>query len=143
MILTGQLASGGDLQRFRTEAEAAASLDHPHIVPMYEVGEWRADGMPTPIPYFSMKLIEGGSLADHLPTMAANPRPAIQVLATVARAVHFAHQRGILHRDLKPPNILLDAQGQPHITDFGVAKRVEGGSDLTRSGAIVGTPSYM
>jgi WD40 repeat protein len=143
MILTGQLASGADVQRFRTEAEAAASLDHPHIVPIYEVGEWRADDINTPVPYFSMKLIEGGSLADHLPTMAADSRQAIQVLATVARAVHFAHQRGILHRDLKPPNILIDSQGQPHITDFGVAKRVEGGSDLTRSGAIVGTPSYM
>jgi WD40 repeat protein len=143
MIVTGQLASGGDVLRFRTEAEAAASLDHPHIVPIYEVGEYRAEGSATPVPYFSMKLIEGGSLAEHLPKLASDLRPAVQVLATVARAVHFAHQRGILHRDLKPPNILLDAQGQPHITDFGVAKRVAGGSDLTRSGAIVGTPSYM
>src|SRR5262249_23716287 len=126
-----------DVQRFHTEAEAAANLEHPHIVPIYEVGEHEGQH------YFSMKLIEGGSLAQHLDPFAKDQRAAAQLLATVARAVHHAHQRGILHRDLKPANILLDGQGQPHITDFGLAKRVEGHARLTQSGAIVGTPSYM
>src|SRR5207302_2785183 len=90
-----------------------------------------------------MKLVEGGSLADHLDRFRADPRAAAQLLVTVARAVHYAHQRGILHRDLKPSNILLDTDGRPHVTDFGLAKRVEADGSLTQSGAIVGTPSYM
>jgi WD40 repeat protein len=137
MILAGQMASAADVQRFRTEAEAAANLDHPHIVPIYEVGEHEGQH------YFSMKYVDGGSLADQVPRLVKDPKAAAGLLAVVARAVHHAHQRGILHRDLKPGNILLDAQGQPHVTDFGLAKRVEGDAGQTRTGAIVGTPSYM
>src|SRR5262245_8407106 len=144
MILAGQLASPADVQRFHSEAEAAANLDHAHIVPIHEVGEWNGQH------YFSMKLVEGGSLTEYLDRYSHDPRAAVQMLITVARAVHHAHQRGILHRDLKPSNILLDGgpdtplgQRQPHVTDFGLAKRVAGGSAMTQSGAILGTPSYM
>jgi tetratricopeptide (TPR) repeat protein len=137
MILAGQLASVADVQRFRTEAEAAANLDHPHIVQIYEVGEHQGQH------YFSMKYIDGGSLADQVPQLVRDPKAAAGLLATVARAVHYAHQRGILHRDLKPGNILLDGQGQPLVTDFGLAKRVAADTGQTRTGAILGTPSYM
>jgi eukaryotic-like serine/threonine-protein kinase len=137
MFRASDLASPTDVQRFRNEAEVIAQLDHPHILPVYEVGEH--DG----VQYFSMKLAEGGSLADHLDRFRADPRAAAQLLVTVARAVHYAHQRGILHRDLKPSNVLLDAQGEPHVSDFGLAKRLEVDGSLTQSGAIVGTPSYM
>jgi hypothetical protein len=141
MILARQLASAADVQRFRTEAENAAILDHPNIVPIYEVGE--REGQP----YFSMKLVEGGSLAPVVGrgTVGSKEaaRKAAELLATVAGAVHYAHQRGVLHRDLKPGNIMIDGQGQPQITDFGLARRMEGHARLTQSGAIVGTPSYM
>jgi WD40 repeat protein/tRNA A-37 threonylcarbamoyl transferase component Bud32 len=138
MILAGQLASAADVQRFRQEAEAAANLDHPNIVPIYEVGEH--DGQH----YFSMKLIDGESLAAAVGAArwSGAPTAAAELLATVARAVHHAHQRRVLHRDLKPANILLDGQGQAHVTDFGLAKRVEGDGGLSQSG-IVGTPSYI
>lgn len=134
MILAGQLASAVEVQRFHTEAEAAANLDHPNIVPIYEVGEH--DGRH----YFSMKLIVPGS---GVKGQGSDQRYAARMMAVVARAVHYAHQRGIIHRDLKPANILVDEQGQPHITDFGLAKRVEGDANLSQSGAIVGTPAYM
>jgi WD40 repeat protein len=151
MIRTDRLTSATDVLRFRSEVEAVASLDHPHIVPIYEVDEH--DGQP----FFSMKLIEGGSLAGQLPRLAANLPAGVRLLATVARAVHYAHQRGLLHRDLKPANILVDAQGQPHVSDFGLAKRLgprpsavpcTAESDpeeasLTQQGMIVGTPNYM
>jgi WD40 repeat protein len=136
MISAGQLATTLDRQRFQAEAQAAAHLDHPNIVPIYEIGEHEGQH------YFSMKLIEGGSLAEHVARFVADPRAAAQLLATTARAVHHAHQRGIMHRDLKPANILLDANGQPQVTDFGLAKR-HASPALTTSGAIVGTPSYM
>jgi len=137
MILAGQLASPADVQRFHAEAEAAANLDHPHIVPIYEVGNHEGQH------FFSMKLIEGGILSQRVPHFVHNPKAAARLLAVAARAVHHAHQRGILHRDLKPGNVLIDRQGQPHVTDFGLAKRVEGDSGQTRTGSIVGTPSYM
>jgi serine/threonine protein kinase/Tfp pilus assembly protein PilF len=137
MIRAGQFATESDLQRFQNEARAVAHLDHPHIVPILEVGEHQGSH------YFSMKLIAGGSLDKQLSTFTADPRAAARLMATVARSIHHAHQRGILHRDLKPANILIDAESQPHVTDFGLARRVEGDSSLTQSGAIVGTPSYM
>jgi WD40 repeat protein/tRNA A-37 threonylcarbamoyl transferase component Bud32 len=140
MIRTDRLASLTERIRFRTEAEAVASLDHPNIVPVYEVGLHEGQ------PFFSMKLIEGGSLAQHLPRFHADLRTGAGLLAAVARAIHYAHQRGLLHRDLKPGNILLDAQGQPHVTDFGLAKRLgstPGDASVTQHGILVGTPNYM
>ena len=137
MILAGQLANETDVRRFYFEAEAVANLDHPGIVPIYEVGRHHGQH------YFSMRLVEGGSLARDVPRFRDDPKTAARLLTTVARAVHHAHQRGILHRDLKPSNVLLDREGRPHVTDFGLAKRVETDSGLTQSGAIMGTPSYM
>jgi tRNA A-37 threonylcarbamoyl transferase component Bud32 len=137
MIRAGQLASAEDVERFRTEAQFAASLDHPNIVPIYEVGEH--DGQP----YFTMKRIESGSLAQHLSLFVNSPKASARLVAKVARAVHHAHLRGILHRDLKPANILLDGRGKPHVTDFGLAKLLEGDAGLTHTGAIVGTIGNM
>jgi WD40 repeat protein/tetratricopeptide (TPR) repeat protein len=137
MIKATRFVLEDDLRRFHNEAEAVAQLDHPNIVPIYEVGQFEDQH------YFSMKLIGGGSLDKRLKDYMAQPRRAAELLEVAARAVHHAHQRGILHRDLKPANILLDAEGRPHITDFGLAKRVEGDSELTHSGAILGSPPYM
>jgi WD40 repeat protein len=137
MILAGELATDGAVRRFRAEAEAAAALDHPHIVPIYEVGERQGQQ------YFSMKLIEGSSLDRQLDRYRADPRAAVRLLARVARAVQHAHERGILHRDLKPGNVLIDAAGEPHVTDFGLAKRVKEDGQASQSMSIVGTASYM
>jgi serine/threonine-protein kinase len=137
MILRGEHASGADLVRFRGEAQAAAGLTHPNIVPVYKVDSENGQA------YFSMKWVEGQTLAQRVKSGPLPPRDAARYLAAVSRAVHHAHQKGILHRDLKPANILLDADDQPLVTDFGLAKRVEGGVSLTGTGAIVGTPSYM
>ncbi|HEY7428556.1 MAG TPA: serine/threonine-protein kinase, partial [Gemmataceae bacterium] len=137
MILAGQFASAHDVARFRSEAETVATLDHPNILPIYEVGEH--DGRH----FFSMKLIAGGSLSDRVKAVRLTPREAARLVALVARAVHFAHQRGILHRDLKPSNILLDERGEPFVVDFGLAKKMGTDSGLTQSGVIVGTPQFM
>jgi serine/threonine-protein kinase len=137
MVLRGELASAADIARFRGEAESAARLDHPHIVPVHQVGE--CDGQP----YFTMKLVEGTNLARRLANGPMAPREAARLLAPICRAVHYAHQQGVLHRDIKPSNILIDLAGQPHVTDFGLAKRLHEGAGLTRSGAILGTPSHM
>jgi serine/threonine-protein kinase len=142
MILTGQMASNEERERFLREAELAANLDHPNIVPIYEVSESQG------CPFFSMKLIEGQSLSKlikqkRLQQSNYDPCAAAQLTATVARAVHFAHERGFLHCDLKPSNILLETDGRPYVTDFGLAKRASEDSSLSVSGAILGTPSYM
>jgi WD40 repeat protein/tRNA A-37 threonylcarbamoyl transferase component Bud32 len=137
MILGGLLARPEDLQRFETEAAAAAQLQHPNIVALYEVGTH--DGQP----YFSMEYISGSSLAQRVPLGVLPGRLAASYLERLARAVHYAHGRGVIHRDLKPANVLLDDTDQPKITDFGLAKLLQGNSGQTRSGAILGTPSYM
>jgi serine/threonine-protein kinase len=138
MILAGEFASPAEVHRFRFEAEAVAALDHPNIVPIYEVGE--DDGRH----FFVMKLIEGESLAERLRRLGPlAPREAACLVGQVARAVHHAHQRGVLHRDLKPANILLDATGAPHVTDFGLARRLDADQSLNPSGTIAGTLSYM
>jgi WD40 repeat protein/serine/threonine protein kinase len=137
MILAGQLASPADVQRFHNEAEAAANLDHPNIVPIYEVGE--RDGQH----YFSMGYVEGTSLAAVVRESPLSGNQAATIVKTIAEAIQYAHQKGILHRDLKPSNVLVDSGGQPRVTDFGLAKRLEGGSELTGTGQVLGTPSYM
>jgi len=143
MILVGHWASQAQVQRFKLEARASASLDHPHIVPILELGEhegWH---------YFSMKLVEGEDLADQTESglwpaeCRVDQERVARLMRIIAGAVHFAHERGILHRDLKPPNILVDRQGTPYVTDFGLAKLLEETSDLTRTSAVLGTPAYM
>jgi tetratricopeptide (TPR) repeat protein/tRNA A-37 threonylcarbamoyl transferase component Bud32 len=138
MIRAGELATAEDVRRFRQEANEAARLDHPHIVPVYEVGEQQGRH------YFTMRLLEGGSLAEHLGRYRQDGKAAARLVAWVARAVHHAHQRQLLHRDLKPGNVLLDAEGQPHVADFGLAKRLSGAGEVSQSvGAGAGTPEYM
>jgi TolB-like protein/Tfp pilus assembly protein PilF len=137
VISLGQWASKAHLKRFRLEAEAAARLEHPGIVPIHEVGE--RDGQC----YFSMKFIEGGQLDEVVKRTPMSIRHAAELIAKVARTVHYAHEHGILHRDIKPGNILLDANGEPHLTDFGLARLVETESTVTRTMEVLGTPSYM
>ncbi|MFO0950721.1 MAG: serine/threonine-protein kinase [Isosphaeraceae bacterium] len=137
MIRSGVLADDAELRRFQNEAEAVAMLDHPGIVPVYEVGEH--DGQR----YFSMKLIEGRNAGERVRTLADDPRVVATLVAETAEAVHHAHLRGVLHRDLKPANVLVDADGRPHVTDFGLAKRVESDAEMTQTGAVLGTPAYM
>jgi serine/threonine protein kinase/WD40 repeat protein len=137
MILAGQLANAEDVQRFHAEAEAAAKLDHPGIVPIFEIGEHEGQH------YFSMGFVEGASLAKKVAAGPLPPREAAELVQTVSEAIEYAHQKGIIHRDLKPGNVLLDSAGQPRVTDFGLAKQMHGDSGLTGTGQILGTPSYM
>src|SRR2546430_331744 len=137
VISLGQWASKVHLRRFRLEAEAAARLEHPGIVPIHEVGE--RDGSC----YFSMKFVEGGQLDEVVRREPMPIRQAVELIAKVARTVHYAHEHGILHRDIKPGNILLDKNGEPHLADFGLARLVETESTLTRTKDLMGTPSYM
>src|SRR5882762_2748188 len=137
-ILANEADSRETLIRFRREALAAASLDHPNILPIYEVGE-DEDGLP----FFSMKLAAGGSLRDAATSLRSEPFRSVALMAKVARAVHYAHAQGILHRDLKPGNILLDGRGEPLVSDFGLAKWLDTASDLTRTLTIFGTPGYI
>jgi len=137
MILSGKLAGGEEVQRFYNEAEAAANLQHPNIVAIHEVGEIAGQH------FFSMDFVEGPSFSMLLKAGRLPGHRAAAYVRTIAEAIHYAHQQGTLHRDLKPQNILIDQNDQPRVTDFGLAKRVDGGSDLTASGAVLGTPSYM
>jgi serine/threonine protein kinase/Flp pilus assembly protein TadD len=137
VIGLGHWAADAHVKRFRREAEAAASLDHSGIVPIYEVGE--RDGSC----YFSMKFVEGGQLDEVARAEPMPVRRAVELIAKVARTVHYAHEHGILHRDIKPGNILLDQKGEPHLTDFGLARLVETESTVTRTMEVLGTPSYM
>ncbi len=137
VIGLGHWATEAHLKRFRHEAEAAAQLDHPSIVPIYEIGE--RDGAC----YFSMKFIEGGQLDEVVRREPLSIRRAVELIAKVARTVHHAHEHGVLHRDIKPGNILLDKNGEPHLTDFGLARLVEKESNVTRTMDVLGTPSYM
>ncbi len=137
MILAGHLASAEHVRRFLDEARAAARLQHPNVVPIHEVGQYAGQH------YFTMEYIEGQSLQDRLAAGPLDIDTAVRIVEQVARAVAYLHQHGMVHRDLKPSNIILDCQGTPHVTDFGLAKVIVGDSQTTASGAILGTPSYM
>jgi serine/threonine protein kinase/Flp pilus assembly protein TadD len=137
IIGLGHWATKAHVKRFRLEAEAAARLDHPFIVPIHEIGQSNGSC------YFSMQLVEGGQLDQVVKREPMPSRPAAELIAKLARTVHYAHQRGILHRDIKPGNILLDAKGDPHLTDFGLARLLETESSVTRTTEALGTPSYM
>src|SRR6266480_4362879 len=137
VIGLGQWATQAHLKRFRREAESAANLDHPCIVPIYEVGEREGSC------YFSMKFIDGGQLDEVAKRTPISMRNAAELIAKLARTVHYAHEHGILHRDIKPGNILVDAKGEPHLTDFGLARLLETKSTVTHTMDVLGTPSYM
>lgn len=137
MILKDQLASESERQRFFAEARATARLQHAGIVPVYDVGE--IDGRP----YFAMQYIQGRTLQELINTHSIDERQSVRIVAMIAEAVDFAHQNGILHRDIKPSNILVDSNGIARLTDFGLAKHTDAGESLTRTGVVLGTPSYM
>jgi tRNA A-37 threonylcarbamoyl transferase component Bud32 len=137
-VLSYRADSHGALQRFRREAQAVASLDHPNILPIYEVSE-SEDGLP----FFSMKFAEKGSLQETAACLRDQPRKCVQLMAKVARAVEYAHSRGVLHRDIKPGNILLNDRGEPLVSDFGLAKLLDGNNDLTRSLTTFGTAGFI
>jgi len=137
MILRGRLASSSDIGRFLAEAKATAKLEHPNIVPVYEAGDMEGRA------FFSMKLIDGPTLSERVTAKPLRQREAAKMIASIARAIGYAHQQGILHRDIKPSNILIDTNGTPLVTDFGLAKHADGPIDATRSGALLGTPAYM
>src|SRR6266436_3267224 len=137
-VLSYRAHSRGSLQRFRREAQAVASLDHPNILPIYEVSE-SEDGLP----FFSMKFAEKGSLHENVASLRYEPRKCVQLMAKVARAVEYAHSRGVLHRDIKPGNILLNDRGEPLVSDFGLAKLLDGHNDLTRSLTTFGTAGFI
>ncbi|MGE0379058.1 MAG: serine/threonine-protein kinase, partial [Planctomycetaceae bacterium] len=137
LVRWSQFASADEIRRFYAEARAAAGLRHPNIVSVHDVGEYLGQH------YLTMDFVESGSLAERLQSGPLEPREAAELLLTIARAVGYLHQHKIVHRDLKPSNILLDEQGAPYVTDFGLAKVFEGDSAETASGTIIGTPSYM
>lgn len=137
MILSGKFASEDNIERFHVEAQAVAQLDHESIIPIYEIDQHEGRH------FFSMKLIEGGHLDDRLCELREDIPKGVEILAKVCHAVHHAHQRGILHRDLKPQNILIDQEGDPFVTDFGLARRTEDQRQLTQTGAVLGTPNFM
>lgn len=137
-VLTYQAESHETLARFRREAEAAASLDHPNVLPIYEVSE-SEDG----VPFFSMKLATAGSLRTAETALRRDPRECVRLIAKVARAIEYAHQQGILHRDLQPGNVLLDGRGEPLVSDFGLAKWLGEETNLTRTLTTFGTPGYI
>lgn len=137
LILHGAKASATDQQRFKAEVAAAARLDHPHIVPIYDFG---IDG---DCQYYGMKLVEGHNLTKEIAEGPLPEQEAAELVMTIARAIQYAHQQGVIHRDLKPANILIDTQGTPHVSDFGLAKEIESKGSLTETGAILGTPSFM
>ena len=135
-MLTGHYGPD-ELRRFLEEAETAAGLSHTNIAHIYEVGEH--DGTP----FFSMEYVDGGTLADSLRKEPPPPRDAAELLISIARALHHAHENGVVHRDMKPANVLLAVEGVPKVADFGIAKRLNNDSQLTRTGAVIGTPTYM
>ena len=137
MILTGKLAGDSDVQRFYSEASSAAALEHPGVVPVYEVGEQNGQH------FFSMGFVEGESLAAMISRSPLSPTRAANMLKKITEAIVYAHGEGVIHRDLKPANVLLDKRRNPHISDFGLAKKTTSGSQLTVTGQIIGTPSYM
>lgn len=137
MVLAGAHAGEEQLARFNLEAEAVAHFQHPNVVQIYDIGQHQG------LPYFSLEYVDGGSLSDKIDNKPQAPLEAAQMITILAQAMAYAHQNGIIHRDLKPVNVLMTKEGQPKIADFGLAKRLEGDSTHTRSGSIMGTPSYM